>query len=66
VIELAAARIARSREEFVRDINASLEHPEEGAGARRQLVDLEVGVPVGEASARVAEMLTGIAGGANS
>jgi hypothetical protein len=63
VIELGAARIAKSPDELVAAVTESLREPGAGAEARRQFVDLELGVPVGQSSSRVADVLTRIAGG---
>jgi CDP-glycerol glycerophosphotransferase (TagB/SpsB family) len=57
VVQLGAARFAKSREELVHHINAYLEDPSLDREARKKFADLEVGVPVGQASARVVETL---------
>jgi len=61
VVELGAARIARSRQELVSHINAYLHNPALDREARRRFVELEVGVPVGEASNRMVEALAQLA-----
>ena len=63
VIELGAARIARSRDELAAEINKSLTNPGERAESRRRLVDLELGVPVGQSGTRIVEVLSAIASG---
>ena len=50
VVELGAARFARSPEELAQHVNAYLEDPTLDREARRRLVELEVGVPVGQSS----------------
>ncbi|GIU73207.1 MAG: hypothetical protein KatS3mg004_0294 [Bryobacteraceae bacterium] len=62
VVELGAARVARSPEELAAHVNAYLRDPSLDREGRRRLVELEVGVPVGQASARVVEALGRIAG----
>lgn len=57
VVELGAARFARSVDGMATHINAYLEDPGLDREARRRFVDLEVGVPVGEASIRIIETL---------
>ena len=62
VVELGAARFARSPAELAEHINAYLAEPGLDREARRRLVELEVGVPVGQSSARIVEVLEAIAG----
>lgn len=62
VLELGAARVARSPEELAEHVNAYLANPALDREGRRRLVELEVGVPVGEASRRVVKALAAIAG----
>jgi hypothetical protein len=57
VVDLGAARFARSRQELVDHINAYLENPALDREARRRFVELEVGVPVGAASNQIVETL---------
>jgi hypothetical protein len=63
VIELGAARIARSTAELAAEINESLTNPGEREESRRKLVDLELGVPVGQSGTRIVEVLSAIASG---
>lgn len=62
VVELRAARFARSPEELAKHINAYLEDPSLDHEARRKLVELEVGVPIGQAGERIVEVLKQIGG----
>lgn len=57
VVELSAARFARSPEDLARHINDYLSDPSLDREGRRKLVELEVGVPIGGSSARIAEVL---------
>jgi hypothetical protein len=57
VVEIGAARFARSADELAEHINSYLENPALDREARQRFVALEVGVPVGEASARIVETL---------
>lgn len=61
VVELGAARVARSLEELAEHVNAYLRDPALDREGRRKLVELEVGAPVGEASRLVVEALRRIA-----
>jgi hypothetical protein len=61
VMKYGAARVARSPEELAEHVNAYLEDPSLDREGRRKLVELEVGVPVGQASERVVEALERIA-----
>jgi len=61
VVELGAARFARSPEEFATRINAYLKDPSLDRDNRRRLVELEVGVPLGQSSQRIVEVLGAIA-----
>jgi len=63
VVELGAARFGRSPDELVEGINAYLNDPSLDREARRRLVDLEVGVPIGESSAMIADCLRTISRG---
>src|SRR5207249_2727271 len=53
VIELRAARAARSPEELAQHVNAYLEDPVLDREGRRQFVELEVSGPLGRASERI-------------
>jgi hypothetical protein len=61
VIELGAARFARSPEELVEHVNAYLDDPSLDREGRGRLVELEIGVRIGESSRRVFEVLQEIA-----
>ena len=61
VVELGAARFARTPEELARHVNAYLADPALDREARRRLVELEVGVPAGRSSRRVVEVLEEVA-----
>jgi hypothetical protein len=61
VVELGAARFARSPEELADHVNAYLEDPGLDREGRRRLVDLEVDVPLGEANGRIVDALVSIA-----
>jgi hypothetical protein len=57
VVELGAARFARSAEELAEHVNAYLENPALDREGRRRLVELQVGVPVGQSSRHIIEVL---------
>jgi hypothetical protein len=61
VVELRAARFARSPGELAEGVNAYLADPSLDREARRRLVDLQVGAPVGTAGARIVRTLQRIA-----
>ena len=61
VVELGAARVARSADELADQVNAYLADPSLDQEGRRRLVELEVGCPPGESAARVVEALERIA-----
>ena len=61
VVEMGAARFARSAEELVEHTNTYLENPALDRDARRQLVELQVGCPIGQSSQRILEVLQAIA-----
>jgi len=61
VVELGAARFARSPEELASHVNSYLTDPSLDRNGRRRLVDLQVGVAVGRSSARIIEVIEGIA-----
>lgn len=57
VVELGAARPARSPEQFADFLNAYLADPSLDREGRRKLAELQVGVPLGQSSARIVEVL---------
>ncbi|MBS1790726.1 MAG: hypothetical protein JST85_23615 [Acidobacteria bacterium] len=57
IVEIGAARFARSRRELAEHINAYLENPSLDRDQRRQLVELEVAMPIGQASRNIIETL---------
>jgi hypothetical protein len=61
VVELGAARFARSPQELADHVNAYLVNPALDREGRRQLVALEVGVPLGESTRRISRVLEEIA-----
>jgi hypothetical protein len=61
VVKLGAARFAKSAEEMAEQVNAYIENPSLDREARRNLVDLQLGVPVGSSAARIADALRRIA-----
>jgi len=61
VVELGAARFARSPEELAEHVNAYLEDPSLDQNGRRRLVALGVGHPVGGSSQCIIEVLKKIA-----
>jgi hypothetical protein len=61
VIELGAARLARSAEQLADHVNAYLRDPTLDREGRRKIVELQVGVPVGRSVARTIEVLDEIA-----
>lgn len=62
VVQLGAAKMAYTREQFADHINAYLADPSLDREGRRKFVELEISVPVGQSSARIAETLQRIAG----
>lgn len=62
VVQLGAARFARSPEELAGHLNAYLENPALDRDNRRRLVELEVGGEIGGSSKRIVEVLEQIAG----
>lgn len=60
VVELGAARFARSPAELAAHINAYLQDPTLDRAARKRLVALEVGIPLGESSGRIIDVLEAI------
>jgi hypothetical protein len=63
VVELAAARFARSAEELADHVNAYLKDPSLDREGRRRLAELEVGQPLGTSTDRILEALRQIAHG---
>jgi hypothetical protein len=61
VVELGAARFARSAAELATHVNAYLAHPALDREGRRKLVELEVSLPLGAAGRRVLAALAAIA-----
>lgn len=61
IIELGAARFARTPEQLAQHVNDYLEDPTLDREGRRQLVDLEVGVPPGQSGLRISQVLKEIA-----
>jgi hypothetical protein len=57
VVEIGAARFARSAEQMAEHINAYLENPALEREARRRFVSLEVGKPIGQSSLLILETL---------
>lgn len=57
IVEIGAARFARSRDELAQHINTYLENPALDRDERRQLVELEVALPIGQASRNIVETL---------
>ncbi len=62
VVELGAARFARSPGEWAGHINAYLDNPALEREQRRRFVQLEVGAPIGESSLQVVQALQRISG----
>jgi len=61
VVELGAARFARSRDELAEHVNAYLANPALDRAARRRLVEMQLSVPPGESEDRLAAALSSIA-----
>jgi hypothetical protein len=61
VVKLGAARFAHSPGELALHINSYLDTPAADRDGRRKLSELQVGVPVGESSQRILEVLRSIA-----
>lgn len=57
VLELGAARVARSPDELAAHLNAYLARPELDRENRRRLVELEILLPIGEAGRRIVKTL---------
>jgi hypothetical protein len=57
VVKLQAARFARSESELADHVNAYLDNPALDCEGRRRLVDLQVSVPVGQASPTILQTL---------
>jgi len=62
VIALGAARLARSPEELAQSISNYLRDPSLDREGRRRLVQMQLGIPVGQSSSRLAERLKDLAG----
>ena len=60
VVEIGAARFARSPSELAQHVNAYLDDPALDREERRRLVELEVGLPIGQSSPRIREVLENI------
>lgn len=61
VVSIGAARFAKSRAELAAHVNAYLADPALDRPARRRLVEVQVGTPIGSAGKRIAEALSNIA-----
>ncbi len=61
VVELGAARFARSPEELADHVNAYLKDPSLDRDNRRRLVELEVSLPLGRSGQRIVQVLEAIA-----
>jgi len=61
VVELGAARFARSPEELAEHVNAYLTDPSLDSDNRRRLVEFEVSLPLGRSSQRIVEVLETVA-----
>ena len=57
VVELGAARFARSPAQLAEHINAYLQDPSLDREGRRKLAELQVGVPIGQSCRRIVEVL---------
>jgi len=57
VVEMKAARFARSADELLEHVNSYLNNPSLDEEGRRRLVELQVGVPVGHACSRITQSL---------
>lgn len=62
VVELGAARFARSPEQLAAHVNAYLRDPSLDREGRRKLAALQVGAPLGQSCARIVEALREIGG----
>ncbi|MBA3714791.1 MAG: hypothetical protein H0W76_20410 [Pyrinomonadaceae bacterium] len=61
VVELGAARFARSPEELADHVNAYLKDPGLDSDNRRRLVEFEVSLPLGQSGQRIVDVLGAIA-----
>jgi hypothetical protein len=61
VVELGAVRCARSPEQLAEHINLYLDNPAADRDGRRKLAGLQVGVPLGQSSRRICEVLASLA-----
>jgi hypothetical protein len=57
VIELGAARFARSADELAQHVNAFLDDPSLDRTARERFTSMQIGFPIGQSSNRIAELL---------
>jgi hypothetical protein len=62
VVELSAARFARSPDDLAAHINAYLEDPALDREGRRNLVEMQIGLPLGQSSREIIATLRQIAG----
>lgn len=60
VVELGAARFARSPEQLAEHINAYLADPSQDREGRRRLAQMQVGVPLGHSCRRIVDVLESI------
>ena len=60
VLELSAARLARTERELVGAVNSYLANPDLDAAGRKRLVDLQVGLPLRGTSERIVDTLLSI------
>lgn len=65
VVDLKAARFAKSPDELASYVNAYLENPALDREGRRRLVALEVGYPIGQSVRRMLEVLRRLGSGQN-
>jgi hypothetical protein len=63
VIELGAARFARSASELAEHVNAYLDNPSLDREGRRRFAQLELGVPIGQCSQRTIDVINQLACG---
>jgi hypothetical protein len=62
VVDLGAARFARSSDELAAHVNAYLDDPALDREGRRRFVQLEIDGPVGQAGMRITDALATVAG----
>ena len=63
VVEIGAARFARSRDELAQHVNAYLADPALDRAERQRFVELEVGAPLGQSGRLITEQLQKLARG---